>query len=74
MLIPIRIRVTRPSWVSKPARAARPLLHRRLRRLPLPCEAWSRQRMPTGAKTMQSGQTPRPHSEQDTRVSRSGCR
>jgi hypothetical protein len=39
-----------------------------------PTLAWSGQRMPTGAKTMQSGQMPRPHSEQETIVSRLGCR
>ena len=35
---------------------------------------WSGQRIPTGAKTMQSGQIGRPQSEQVTPVSRSGCR
>ena len=36
--------------------------------------AWSGQRIPTGLKVMQSGQMPRPHSEHETPVSRSGCR
>jgi hypothetical protein len=31
-----------------------------------PTLPWSGQRMPTGAKTMQSGQMPRPHSEHET--------
>jgi hypothetical protein len=74
MFMPIRIRVTTPSWFRKPARAERTLRRAAGAAGPRPCEACSRQRMPTGANTMQSGQTPRPHSEQDTRVSRSGCR
>ena len=41
---------------------------------PCGCPAWSGQRIPTGAKTMQSGQIPRPHSEHETPVSRSGWR
>ena len=36
--------------------------------------AWSGQRIPTGPNVMQSGQIPRPHSEHETYVSRSGCR
>jgi len=39
-----------------------------------PVVAWSGQRMPTGPYVMQSGQIPRPHSEHDTYVSRSGWR
>ena len=35
---------------------------------------WSGQRIPTGPNVMQSGQIGRPHSEQETPVSRSGCR
>jgi hypothetical protein len=38
-----------------------------------PAVAWSGQRIPTGPYVMQSGQMPRPHSEHDTYVSRSGC-
>ncbi len=39
--------------------------------------AWpecSGQRIPTDPNVMQSGQMPRPHSEHETPVSRSGCR
>ena len=36
--------------------------------------AWSGQRIPTGPNVMHSGQIPRPHSEHETYVSRSGCR
>jgi hypothetical protein len=39
-----------------------------------PTFACSGHLMPTGANTMQSGQMPRPHSEQDTYVSRFGWR
>jgi hypothetical protein len=44
-----------------------------MRAAPWAWPAWSGQRIPTGAKTMQSVQIPRPHSEQETLVSRSGC-
>jgi hypothetical protein len=36
--------------------------------------AHSGQRMPTGVEVMQSGQIGRPQFEQETPVSRSGCR
>jgi hypothetical protein len=38
------------------------------------CLAHSGQRMPTGVAVMQSGQIGRPQEEQETPVSRSGCR
>jgi hypothetical protein len=68
-LIPISVFVTMP--------ALRPV-----RRCTLcttffaPCglPEWSGHLIPTGPNVMQSGQIPRPHSEQETPVSRSGCR
>jgi hypothetical protein len=38
------------------------------------CRAHSGQRMPTGVGVMHSGQIGRPQLEQETPVSRSGCR
>jgi hypothetical protein len=38
------------------------------------CRAQSGHRMPTGVEVMQSGQIGRPQFEQETPVSRSGCR
>jgi hypothetical protein len=38
------------------------------------CRAHSGQRMPTGVEVMHSGQIGRPQFEQDTPVSRFGCR
>jgi hypothetical protein len=38
------------------------------------CRAHSGQRIPTGVGVMQSGQIGRPHEEQETAVSRLGCR
>jgi hypothetical protein len=38
------------------------------------CRMHSGQRIPTGVGVMQSGQIGRPQDEQETAVSRSGCR
>ena len=45
-----------------------------IRAAPCALPEWSGQRIPTGPNVMQSGQIGRPHSEQETPVSRSGCR
>ena len=68
-LIPINAVVTMPGL-----RVVRRCTVWTTRAAPFGWPEWSGQRMPTGAKTMQSVQIPRPHSEQETPVSRSGCR
>ena len=68
-LIPISAVVTMPGL-----RAERRWALRTTRAAPLAWPEWSGHRMPTGPNVMQSGQIPRPHSEQETPVSRSGWR
>jgi len=71
-LIPISANVT-----IGPERVSEALVRRTARRGPAVFPAvlaWSGQRMPTGPNVMQSGQIPRPQSEHETYVSRSGCR
>ena len=62
------------AFVTIPGCAARHCMRSATRFTPCTCPAWSGQRIPTGAKTMQSGQMPRPQSEHETPVSRSGWR
>ena len=71
-LIPISACVTNGPRRDSDAAALRALL-RGAATFP-PVLAWSGQRIPTGPNVMQSGQIPRPHSVQETYVSRSGWR
>ena len=68
-LIAINAFVTIPGY-----RAELRLTFWTMRRAPCACPECSGQRIPTGLNVMQSGQMPRPHSEHETPVSRSGCR
>jgi hypothetical protein len=73
MLIPISATVagaSTPPTVLRTWRTCRGALTRR----GAPTPAWSGHLIPTGAKFMHSSQIGRPHSEHETRVSRSGCR
>ena len=68
-LIAISVFVTMPGL-----RAERCCTFCTTRRAPCALPECSGQRIPTGPNVMQSGQIGRPHSEQETPVSRSGCR
>ena len=69
-MIPISAFVTRAPLPSKLARRISWVT----RAGPCATPEWSGQRIPTGAKVMQSSQIGRPHSEQETSVSRLGWR